>query len=248
MFSTLPSTPILMASTGMSSSTQRAWSATQSESIASTPSTPAVSCTVSAVTTEGGWQPMLASVSRSACSPAPLVGSDAANVRTIGGNADCGSLMAEMHSADALEATFARGIATISDSTPPPSILGQPPEGAPLDRHDEKIHVLDLRVDLRRGARFARRRPCAGNEMGGRAAELDVSGVRRAQGRLRDDRDLEDPMRILHTMLRVGDLQRSIDFYTNVMRMRVLRTIDRAAQKYKLAFVGYGDESQQAVL
>jgi lactoylglutathione lyase len=55
-------------------------------------------------------------------------------------------------------------------------------------------------------------------------------------------------MRILHTMLRVGDLQRSIDFYTNVMGMRVLRTTDRPEQKYKLAFVGYGDESQQAVL
>ena len=51
-------------------------------------------------------------------------------------------------------------------------------------------------------------------------------------------------MRILHTMLRVGDLQRSIDFYTNVMGMRVLRTTDRPAQKYKLAFVGYADESQ----
>lgn len=55
-------------------------------------------------------------------------------------------------------------------------------------------------------------------------------------------------MRILHTMLRVGDLQRSIDFYTNVLGMRVLRTTDRPEQKYKLAFVGYGDESEQAVL
>jgi len=55
-------------------------------------------------------------------------------------------------------------------------------------------------------------------------------------------------MRILHTMLRVGDLQRSIDFYTNVMGMRVLRTADRPEQKYRLAFVGYGDESEGAVL
>ena len=55
-------------------------------------------------------------------------------------------------------------------------------------------------------------------------------------------------MRILHTMLRVGDLQRSIDFYTNVLGMRVLRTTDRPEQKYSLAFVGYGDESQHAVL
>jgi lactoylglutathione lyase len=55
-------------------------------------------------------------------------------------------------------------------------------------------------------------------------------------------------MRILHTMLRVGDLPRSIDFYTNVMGMKVLRTTDRPEQKYTLAFVGYGDEAQHAVL
>jgi lactoylglutathione lyase len=55
-------------------------------------------------------------------------------------------------------------------------------------------------------------------------------------------------MRILHTMLRVGDLSRSIDFYTNVLGMKVLRTTDRPDQKYTLAFVGYGDESQGAVL
>jgi lactoylglutathione lyase len=55
-------------------------------------------------------------------------------------------------------------------------------------------------------------------------------------------------MRILHTMLRVGNLQRSIDFYTDVLGMKVLRTTDRPEQKYTLAFVGYGDESQHAVL
>ena len=55
-------------------------------------------------------------------------------------------------------------------------------------------------------------------------------------------------MRILHTMLRVGDLARSIDFYTNVLGMRVLRTTDRPDQKYSLAFVGYGDEREYAVL
>jgi lactoylglutathione lyase len=49
-------------------------------------------------------------------------------------------------------------------------------------------------------------------------------------------------------MLRVGDLARSIDFYTGVLGMRVLRTTDRPEQKYTLAFVGYGDESQHAVL
>ena len=55
-------------------------------------------------------------------------------------------------------------------------------------------------------------------------------------------------MRILHTMLRVGDLQRSVDFYTKVMGMQLLRTTDRPDQEYSLAFVGYGDESQGAVL
>ena len=55
-------------------------------------------------------------------------------------------------------------------------------------------------------------------------------------------------MRILHTMLRVGDLERSIDFYTNVLGMRVLRSTDLPDQKYTLAFVGYGDEASNAVL
>ena len=55
-------------------------------------------------------------------------------------------------------------------------------------------------------------------------------------------------MRILHTMLRVGDLQRSIDFYTKVMGMKVIRTTERADQGYSLAFVGYGNEQDHAVL
>ena len=55
-------------------------------------------------------------------------------------------------------------------------------------------------------------------------------------------------MRILHTMLRVGDMQRSIDFYTKIMGMKVLRTTDRPDQKYSLAFVGYGEEADGAVL
>ena len=55
-------------------------------------------------------------------------------------------------------------------------------------------------------------------------------------------------MRILHTMLRVGDLPRAIDFYTRVLGMKVLRTTDRPEQKYRLAFVGYGDEASGAVL
>ena len=55
-------------------------------------------------------------------------------------------------------------------------------------------------------------------------------------------------MRILHTMLRVGDLQRSIDFYTGVLGMHLIRTTDRPEQKYRLAFVGFGDEADEAVL
>jgi lactoylglutathione lyase len=53
-------------------------------------------------------------------------------------------------------------------------------------------------------------------------------------------------MRILHTMLRVGDLQRSIDFYTRVLGMKLLRTTDRPDQNYSLAFVGYGSNPDQA--
>src|ERR1700726_5336677 len=55
-------------------------------------------------------------------------------------------------------------------------------------------------------------------------------------------------MRILHTMLRVGDLERSVAFYTGVLGMTVLRTTERPEQKYTLAFVGYGDEAKHAVL
>lgn len=55
-------------------------------------------------------------------------------------------------------------------------------------------------------------------------------------------------MRILHTMLRVGDLQRSVNFYTQVMGMKVIRTTERPEQGYSLAFVGYSDEQDGAVL
>ncbi len=55
-------------------------------------------------------------------------------------------------------------------------------------------------------------------------------------------------MRILHTMLRVGDLERSLRFYTEVLGMRLLRKNDYPDGKFTLAFVGYGDESESAVL
>lgn len=55
-------------------------------------------------------------------------------------------------------------------------------------------------------------------------------------------------MRILHTMLRVGDLQRSIDFYTKVLGMKLLRTSDNPEYKYSLAFLGYGSNPDHAEL
>jgi lactoylglutathione lyase len=55
-------------------------------------------------------------------------------------------------------------------------------------------------------------------------------------------------MRILHTMLRTGDLDRSIAFYTDVMGMKLLRRKDYPDGEFTLAFLGYGDESEQAVI
>ena len=55
-------------------------------------------------------------------------------------------------------------------------------------------------------------------------------------------------MRILHTMLRVGDLKRSVDFYTNVLGMQVLRQKDYPDGRFTLAFVGYGTEDKNSVL
>ncbi len=55
-------------------------------------------------------------------------------------------------------------------------------------------------------------------------------------------------MRILHTMLRVGDLDRSIKFYTEVLGMKLLRQKDYPEGKFTLAFIGYGDESDNTVI
>jgi lactoylglutathione lyase len=55
-------------------------------------------------------------------------------------------------------------------------------------------------------------------------------------------------MRVLHTMLRVGDMQRSIDFYTNVLGMKLLRQQDYPDGEFTLAFVGYGNEYDNTVL
>ena len=67
-------------------------------------------------------------------------------------------------------------------------------------------------------------------------ATLPVAMALAGSGRVRQ--------RILHTMLRVGDLARSVDFYTKVMGMRVLRSTDRTEQQYSLTFVGFEDESE----
>lgn len=55
-------------------------------------------------------------------------------------------------------------------------------------------------------------------------------------------------MRMLHTMLRVGNLEKSIAFYTEVLGMKLLRQSENPEYKYTLAFVGYGDESEHTVL
>ena len=55
-------------------------------------------------------------------------------------------------------------------------------------------------------------------------------------------------MRLLHTMLRVGDLQRAIDFYTQVMGMTLLRQSENPSQNYSLAFLGYGHNPEHAEL
>jgi lactoylglutathione lyase len=55
-------------------------------------------------------------------------------------------------------------------------------------------------------------------------------------------------MRLLHTMLRVGNLEQSLNFYTEVLGMKLLRQKDYPAGRFTLAFVGYGEESDSTVL
>ncbi len=55
-------------------------------------------------------------------------------------------------------------------------------------------------------------------------------------------------MRLLHTMLRVGDMKRSIDFYTSILNMRLLRLKEYPEGRFTLAFLGYGDEKHHTAL
>lgn len=55
-------------------------------------------------------------------------------------------------------------------------------------------------------------------------------------------------MRLLHTMLRVGNLQKSIDFYTNILNMKLIRQKDYPEGQFTLAFLGYGNETEYTVL
>ena len=57
-----------------------------------------------------------------------------------------------------------------------------------------------------------------------------------------------EPRRLLHTMIRVRDLEKSVDFYTRLMGMKLLRQKDYADGRFTLAFVGFGDEADQAVI
>ena len=63
-----------------------------------------------------------------------------------------------------------------------------------------------------------------------------------------DGTSADTGFRMLHTMIRVGDLDKSIDFYTRLLGMKLLRRRDVPAGKYTLAFVGYGEETDQAVI
>jgi len=60
--------------------------------------------------------------------------------------------------------------------------------------------------------------------------------------------DVKHQPRILHTMLRVSELPRSVHFYTEILGMKVLRTLDQPTEKYTLIFLGYADESESSVL
>src|SRR5688572_12376799 len=194
----------------MSSRMQRAWSATQSGSSGKKDSTPAVSWTVIAVTTESGWHPMLASASKSACKPAPLVGSVAAKVSTAGRGGDAGSgIRCEgdeagrkggLHLKPDLGSRADREwIRSFRASRREQHILTNAPTFAYAVLHCAcRVALQDLalpclRVRLRRSRRLARGRDCCGHAVGGHSRRMVLPGLRGAQRRARNGRDLNRP-------------------------------------------------------
>src|SRR5215470_8909166 len=159
MFSTLPTTPTLNAATGMSSRTRRAWSTTQSASTACRFSTPAVSCTVIAVTTDKAWHPIAVSVSRSACTPAPPVGSAAAKASTIEGE---GMAAKYRRSVQAARRSGYDATAHCNSS--------QPNDGK---ARIQNLDVPDLRLHLQRRGGSARGGDPGRDPLGRRTHELD---------------------------------------------------------------------------
>ena len=63
-----------------------------------------------------------------------------------------------------------------------------------------------------------------------------------------ENKSIIDKRRLLHTMLRVGDMQKSINFYTQILGMHVLRMLDRPDEKYTLTFIGYESEEHSSVI
>ena len=111
----------------------------------------------------------------------------------------------------------------------------------------EEIHVPDLRIHLRGGVRPAGRGDPAGTTWDKVPPNWTCPSAERARTTSRWWSS-DDPMRILHTMLRVGDLPRSIDFYTNVLGMKVLRTTDRPEQHTRSPSSATATSREHAVL
>ena len=134
---------------------------------------------VTAGPSDNGWQPMLEMVSRSACKPAPPLGSVAAKLITNGKDSDMMWAMVEYNSGRAFYPIYPQ----LPNSQDSPDFLN-------------------------RGAM----------------------------------------MRILHTMLRVADLEKSLAFYTGVLDMKLLRRTDYPEGKFTLAFVGFDDEANSSAI
>ena len=147
-------------------------------------------------------------------------------------------------------------IATLLDSALALSIQTQLPAGKVQTTAELKINYVRPLTDRVPLVRAEGRVIHLGGRMGTSDARLYGPGRQAVRARvdhllhLRPDRNTakSHAMRFLHTMLRVGDLQRSIDFYTKVMGMQLLRITRRESEKYDLAFVGYERNPGQAEL